>query len=240
VRPLILGLCALALGAAPPPGGTDYGRIDRTLVREPAYQSRSPQYALLLFGREARVRVWMVLDGEALYLDRNGDGDLTGQGERFASAAACRGVEFTDPDGKTRYSITGVNDIKEGTRRHLMVNVDVKGPVPYRQYCDVLMGPDPRQAKVAHFHGPLAAGPRTISWKVPAGLALVAGDKPTELNACVGTMSARDGCWVVVRSHNGDKYAFAKGVHPAVDIEFPPKAPGGPAVKKRYLLDKFC
>ena len=31
----------------------------------------------------AKVRVWVVLDGKTVYLDRNGDGDLTGKDERF-------------------------------------------------------------------------------------------------------------------------------------------------------------
>jgi hypothetical protein len=123
---------------------------------------------------------------------------------------------------------------------HLMVNVDIKGPLAYRQYCDVEMRDGIKGAAVAHFHGPLTAEVRMVNWKVPPGLKLVAGDKPGELNATVGTMSAAHGCWVVVRSHNGPGAAFPEGVCPVVDVEFPPKKPGGPPVKKRYLLDKFC
>ena len=242
MRSLMIGLCALALGAAPP-RALDYGRIDRTLVKEPAYQSRAPLYGVLLFGREARLRVWVVADGNTIYLDRNGDGDLTGKDERFAGPADWRNVELADPDGKTRYRIegAGVHRQTNPTRTWLNVNVEVKAPgVTYRQYCDLEMRPRPREACIAHFHGPLTAGPRTINWKVPSGLTLVTGDKPTDLNAVVGTMSPKHGCWVVVRSDNGNKYAFAEGVCPVVDIEFPAKAPGGPAVKKRYKLDKFC
>jgi hypothetical protein len=242
MRWLTIGLCALALGAAPP-RSFDYTRINRPLVKEPAYQSRVPQYGLLLFGPEARLRVWVVLDGDTIYLDRNGDGDLTGKEKRFAKPADWRGVELADPDGKTRYRIEGVGVYRETkpSRTSLLVNVAVQGPgVSYRQYCDLNVKPRPREACIAHFHGPLTAGPRTLSWKVPPGLNLVTGDKPTDLNAVVGTMSAKHGCWVVARSHNGDRSAFAKGVCPVVEIEFPPKAPGGPAVKKRYLLDKFC
>ena len=45
---------------------------------------------------------------------------------------------------------------------------------------------------------------------------------------------------MVVRSHVGDKSAFPAGVHPVVDVEFRAKTAGGPPVKKRYTLDKFC
>jgi hypothetical protein len=67
------------------------------------------------------------------------------------------------------------------------------------------------------------------------------GGDPTDLNACVGTMDAEHGCWVVVRSHREpDKSSFAEGVFPVVDIEFSAQTPGSKAVKKRYPLDKFC
>ena len=35
------------------------------------------------FGPNAEARVWVVIDGDVLYLDRNGNGDLTEPGERF-------------------------------------------------------------------------------------------------------------------------------------------------------------
>jgi hypothetical protein len=121
-----------------------------------------------------------------------------------------------------------------------MINVDVKGTLEYQQYCDLEVRDNPAKAAVAHFHGPLTAGPKTISWKLPPELVLATGDKPTDLSAVVGTMSGEHGCWVVVRSHVRDQSAFPKGVCPVVDVEFPPKAPGGPPVKKRYELDQFC
>ncbi len=60
---------------------------------EPRYASTDPQYCLLLFGREADVRVWAVLDGDVLYLDRNGNGDLTDPGECIAARSVYRGLK---------------------------------------------------------------------------------------------------------------------------------------------------
>ena len=60
-------------------------KIDRTIAKEPAYKSK-PKYCLLVFGPEAKTRVWLVLDGDTLYVDRNGNGDLTEKGERFVLA----------------------------------------------------------------------------------------------------------------------------------------------------------
>lgn len=58
------------------------GEIERTLKREPAYAEK-PRYCLLVFGADARTKVWLVLDGEDLYVDLNANGDLTEPGERF-------------------------------------------------------------------------------------------------------------------------------------------------------------
>ncbi len=44
--------------------------------KEPAYQGK-PRYLYLAFGPTGDTRVWAVADGNRLYLDRNGDGDLT-------------------------------------------------------------------------------------------------------------------------------------------------------------------
>ncbi len=62
--------------------------IDRSIRKEPGYQTKSPKYGLLLFGMEGNDRVWLVLDGDTLYVDRNGDGDLTRRARSFAPARA--------------------------------------------------------------------------------------------------------------------------------------------------------
>jgi hypothetical protein len=240
MRPLLTALLALVFGAASA-AAADYAKIDRRLTKEPAYRSKAPKYALLLFGRNATVRVWVVVDGEAVYLNRNGDGDLTRKDERFQKHADCKDITIADPDGKRRYVITGVSVLQlDPPAVQLMVEVKVQGDVNYEQYSDTTLEASPRQAAVAHFHGPLTIGPPTVGWKVSPALALTAGKEPNDMRAVVGTLSAEYGCWVVVRTHQKDAATFPKGVCPVVDIEFPPKAPGAPAVKKRYTLDGFC
>jgi len=78
------------------------------------------------------------------------------------------------------------------------VDVEIKGPLAYQQYGGGELKGSPHTAPIAHFHGPLTIGPRTFDGKVPAGLALVTGDQPTELEVHVGTMDAKHGCWVAV------------------------------------------
>lgn len=58
--------------ATPP----DLAKIDRRIAKEPQYQGK-PGYLLLVFGPQASHNAWLVLDGETLYVDRHGIGDLT-------------------------------------------------------------------------------------------------------------------------------------------------------------------
>ena len=63
----------------------DLSTISRAIRKEPAYRTGKPKYCLLVFGSEAKARVWLVQDGDTLYVDRNGNGDLTEEGEKVSS-----------------------------------------------------------------------------------------------------------------------------------------------------------
>jgi hypothetical protein len=54
----------------------DLTKVNRKIGREPAYREK-PKYCMLVFGRGADHRVWLVHDGDTLYVDRNANGDLT-------------------------------------------------------------------------------------------------------------------------------------------------------------------
>jgi hypothetical protein len=75
---MLLGSALLAV----PTSAADLAKIDRKLVKEPAYGSK-PMYCLLVFGPEAKTRAWLVLDGDTLYIDRHADGDLTHPDDRL-------------------------------------------------------------------------------------------------------------------------------------------------------------
>src|SRR3989442_11696125 len=60
----------------------DLAKIERKIAKEPAYQTKTQRYCLLVFGLDAKTRVWLVQDGDTLYVDKSGKGDLTGDGKR--------------------------------------------------------------------------------------------------------------------------------------------------------------
>ncbi|MCI0652469.1 MAG: hypothetical protein L0Z55_11375 [Planctomycetes bacterium] len=55
----------------------DLTQVERRITVEPVYDTSAQQYCMLVFGPEARHRVWLVFDGDSLYVDRNGNGNLT-------------------------------------------------------------------------------------------------------------------------------------------------------------------
>jgi hypothetical protein len=71
---------ALLLVLGQPAMSADLSKLDRTLAKEPHYVGQ-PKYCLLVFGPEAKTRVWLVVDDNFLYVDRNGNGDLTDSGK---------------------------------------------------------------------------------------------------------------------------------------------------------------
>ncbi len=108
---VVAALTLLALPIAPATAA-DLTKIDRTLLKEPQYQSGSPKYCLLVFGPEANTRVWLVQDGDRLYVDRNANGDLTDEGEMVVATKEGQ----TDPaEGAFLFE---AGDIREGTLRH--------------------------------------------------------------------------------------------------------------------------
>jgi hypothetical protein len=139
-------LAAAWLSAGPAAAGPP--KIDRTLSKEPAYRTKAPKYGLLVFGPEGKDRVWLVLDGDTLYVDRNGNGDLTEPGEKVAAEKRPGG----DPaeDGYTFQA----GDLTVGGRTHKGLVVSF---TPLKRYSGAYLGKRP-DVKAALAKGPNAAG----------------------------------------------------------------------------------
>src|SRR5262245_44214074 len=82
-----LAVSMLRLAACGSASAADLSKVDRTIAKEPKYAGK-PSYCLLVFGAEAKHRVWLVQDGHTLYVDRNGNGDLTEAGDKVAAKKA--------------------------------------------------------------------------------------------------------------------------------------------------------
>jgi hypothetical protein len=124
---------------------TDLAHIDRTIGKESQYQS-SPKYALAVFGPEAAFKVWLVLDGEVLYVDKNGDGDLTDPSERFC----------LEKDEHGRF-VFKVSDITSGGE--VYANLEVRTTGKLRDHAGTY-------GRLPDFQSLIAADPETLGYAV--------------------------------------------------------------------------
>jgi hypothetical protein len=139
----------------------DLEKIERVIAKEPKYQGK-PDYCLLVFGPEAEFRVWLVLDGNVLYVDRNGNGDLTESNKRVAPSHKGQGnwLAFSPgaigtPEGKMKYQLRKVLKSEDGCelyvrgegRESTLAGNDGPGPLRFAKAA--------KDAPIIHFLGPL-------------------------------------------------------------------------------------
>jgi len=146
---LVVAVAWLSVGTAlaEPP------KIDRAIGKEPAYQTKAPKYGLLLFGPEGKDRVWLVEDADTLYVDRNGDGDLTEPANKVT--AEKRPGRDPAEDG---YSFD-VGDVTVGGRTHKGLAVYI---TPLQRYAGASLGKRP-DVKAA-----LAKDPKAMAVRLSA------------------------------------------------------------------------
>ncbi len=211
-----LSALLLAVGAAGTAWATDLTKIDRTIAKEPAYQGK-PKYCLLVFGPEAKFRVWLVHDDDVLYLDRNGNGDPTEKNESHAGIKLPDGSikwdigDIVETDGRTRHT-----DLRVWFRRggaftlHLRPTADgllqeVGNEMGALRFADKAQG-----APIVHLAGPLTFLLRSPPELVPG--------KEAHFIALIGTAGLGEGA--AAYSHIED---FGK-LNIMVEVEFPKRA----------------
>ncbi len=119
--------------------------IDRSIAKQPNYQSKSPKYLLLVFGAEGKDRAWLVLDGDTLYVDRNGNGDLTEADKRVTAEKKPKGS--SDDQGHT----FEIGTLNIGGQTHKSVTVFT---TPVKVYAEGSMGSRP-EIKAAMVNNPM-------------------------------------------------------------------------------------
>src|SRR5262249_50492904 len=206
----------------------DLSKVDRTIAKEPAYKAK-PKYCLVVLGPEAKTRVWLVLDGDVLYADHNGDGDLTGKDKRFLKEKGLRAYEVGIParpgGGPVSLKVEDKpgRDGEETSYRIWCRPPEGKG---FLQRTDgmLLFADRPQEAPVVHFGGPLTL--TILDWYKPLQpRQLVRGGKDNQLSILVGTPVAggrHEAFASVDRVFRGDSL-------PVVEVEFPGKDAGAKA-----------
>jgi hypothetical protein len=181
----------IALGSSPATA-VELAAIERTIHKEPTYQSGAPKYCLVVFGAKADTHVWLVLDvvsaltdadgsKNSLYVDRNGNGDLTEPGERVTCSMIKSSFPMTflsgfpqdteplynpqfkvgpiiERDGKTKHTDLTVDmDSYLQEYRPCLLSLKVNGRVEQSAGGQLLRFSDrPQNAPIIHFNGPLS------------------------------------------------------------------------------------
>jgi hypothetical protein len=194
---------------------------------------------LLALGPKAETRVWLVLDGDVFYIDRNGNGDLTEPTERVPIEHKTREA---DDDGQAFFTTPLFEEEVTDRRGRRRLDVSFGHSADYRQAgCTVVvregqlprigeavLADRPQHAAVLHLDGPLS-----LRLAEPEGPPLVRGKGPKDLCVCVGTFGRNAAVLVQNKAVPAD-------AHPLAEIEFPSKQPGGKPVHVKVLLDGRC
>ncbi len=253
IQALLAGVTALALAGSA--GAGDVKSVPRSIAKQPTYAG-TPGYALLVFGAEMKSRVWMVLDGTTLYVDKNGNGDLTEAAEKVSlvgepSIEENETVKVTQTEyevgdlpaatGGSAYQSLNVSrflvEPKAGAPADLKGGDTVVVSVAYRDVCDQSASPKfaakPEDAPVVHFDGPLIAmvaagceGPTAV---------LFHGDDEQELTIQIGTQGLGAGTWAPMGYG-----PVPDTVKPVLEVAFPAAAPGGAPIVAKFTLDDRC
>lgn len=154
----------------------DLSKIERTVKKHPftkPEQRDSVGWVLLVFGEEAKTRMWVAVNGQTMAQDRNFDGDLTD--DKLNNATSNNTFELgpiTDPDTKVTYKNVR---LRVHPRHEFSVHLIVPGK--YEQSVEPMpFGKSPETAPIVHLDGPLTVGMFTrVKGK------LVMPEKPEEL-----------------------------------------------------------
>ncbi len=230
----------------------ELGKIERTIAKEPKYTTKNPKYCLLVFGPEAKTRVWLVHDGDNLYVDRNGNGDLTEEDDRVVATndlarfddaseknetrtgttllkAPFKVGTITERDGKTKHNLWVVYAEKsEDMSERYGIWAEVNGKYIQATEYAFSFGDWPKDAPIVHLNGPLAFHPWVPDYALPRG------DKPGQLIVRVGTSGVGKWAGAWLNPFRG----IPDDIHPIADIEFPNKQVGGKAIQVQIPLTK--
>ena len=246
----------------------DLTKIERRLAKEAAYKTRSPRYALLIIGPEARDRVWIVKDGDTLYVDRNGNGDLTDPGEK---------VSATKEDSAEDGHIFEADELSVGGKKHYKLRVAV-APLNKSVFGEFAKGPEMKAALAKHPNGETLMVTLDVTaphLKAKGQVSVMVG--PFDLNGpLVMAAKAADAPIVhlcgplavsfyvrppLVRRERTTDFSLVVGtpglgsgtfatieyedvipesVYPTAEVAYPPVKAGSPPVEKLYELKERC
>jgi hypothetical protein len=229
---LVLLLAAGRTVAAEP---VDLSKLDRSIAKEPAYTSKAQEYCLVVFGPKAETRVWLVRDGDALYVDRNGNGDLTEPGEAMRKERDYFALNLgavTSRDGKTIYQSLSLTNYGDGYRLRVNVPGKMVQLVGVMRAEKLRFASGAKDAPIIHFDGPLALAPFAAKDFIPRDAGPV-NNRGRSLRVMIGSAGLGSGTFAAYNCRVCDDLGPLMA-----DFSFR-SASGGPQIEFTHALEKI-
>jgi hypothetical protein len=217
-------------------------KIDRKIARLPKFAAEKQGYLLLAFGADADFKAWLVHDGDTLYVDANGNGDLTDD-----TPVKCDPATSKPKNGMYLFMASDIGPAKEkekykvmvstfpvsGTESKALILVVIRPAAPGMKVgpMDFRFADTPDAARVVHVGSKVLA----VRPSVTMPSTLEAG-KAEDFRVQVGTPGVGAGSFASVTNDGLNKTA-----NPVAEFTFPPAKPGDkPVVVKVELKERCC
>ncbi len=263
-RPLFIMLWVLAFVSTNRPVAAM--EFDRSIGKQPVYQTKQPKYCLLVFGPQAQSAVWVVFDQEAqaLYVDRNGNRDLTDPDERIQATMRTLKMRVSFQPGLIErqlpsFEVGTIRELASGIEHtDLKVDIDyslitrpsfalqLEGNRPlFAGEMDLAFGDSPENAPILHLRGPLTlqAAPKDagrLAFSVNGDLLPREEQRFThgadsEFRVQLGTPGVGRGTFVSLPTD------WVPGdLNPIAQIEFPGREDGQAPIRRTFMLKHRC
>lgn len=223
---------------------------DRTPPKAiPAGISNSARYALILLGNEPEARVWIIVDGERVYVDKNANGDLTETDELLAqpnhiTVDANTSVRFAEYEVKDFTPVAGqpagelkITRVGENSRYIISMNRGVYQFARQDKQGYLTLGDSIEQAAVLRFGGTLQFIPLVRGWPDEVHYQLVLHPGENLLTALLGTPGIGPGSTVSSTAPlvQGEKPLIAK-----VTLVIPAANPNDDPIEIKLDLTCTC
>ena len=231
--------CALLFADQVSASSNGVSRFDRTIVKEPTYQS-TPKYSLMLLGKSGAVKVWMVEDGKRLFVDKNANGDLTDDGPPIQPSDVRKlasnqwdfnylldAITPTNGTRHTRFDLRRWNYGGKDDSYGLSLSVDDQLPL-YAGWFGTFWSANRETAPIIHFGGPFT--PKLLRSKE---FTLGLGRRRLSL----GFMNPGSGEGAESRLSID---ALPSHVVPTLNIEWPTAGGGSPLRTTHQLIQRCC
>jgi hypothetical protein len=212
--------------------------FDRTIVKEPKYQS-TPKYSLITLGN-GEVKVWMIEDGKRLFVDKNANGDLTDDGPPLQPSKV-RNLDtnnwdfeyvldaITPADGSrhTNFVLRCWNYNEKEDNYGLSLCVGSQMPM-YAGWFGTFWSTNREKAPVMHFGGPFT--PRLLRRK-----GFMVGEKQQRLSLCFRNPGSGPGAESLLSIDALPRFAV-----PELQIEWPTASGSAPLRTSHRLNERCC